>query len=124
MHMGDKHLDEDKIRERAYLIWEREGRPHGQHDQHWNQARWELLSEHEIASPADGDAGKTTAKKAPRKAAPRTKTATAKAAGAEAKPKTAKPRATKPKAATAAKPTGEAKTARTTKRSTGAGKAD
>ena len=124
MHMGDKHLDEDKIRERAYLIWEREGRPHGQHDQHWNQARWELLSEHEIASPADGGTGKATAKKAPRKAAPRAKAATAKAADGEAKPKTAKPRATKPKAAAVAKPAGEAKPPRTTKRSTGASKAD
>ena len=122
MHMGDKHLDEDKIRERAYLIWEREGRPHGQHDQHWNQARWELLSEQETATPAG--AGKSTAKKAPRKAATRAKAPAAKATDGAAKPKATKPRATKPKAVATAKPAAETKTARPTKRSTGAGKAD
>jgi hypothetical protein len=33
--------DENKIRERAYAIWEREGRPHGRHDDHWHQASTE-----------------------------------------------------------------------------------
>ena len=27
-----------KIRERAYELWEREGRPEGRHDDHWHQA--------------------------------------------------------------------------------------
>ena len=29
---------EQRVRERAYQIWEAEGRPHGRHDQHWAQA--------------------------------------------------------------------------------------
>jgi Protein of unknown function (DUF2934) len=34
--------DEDRIRQRAYEIWEQEGRPEGRHDQHWAQAQREL----------------------------------------------------------------------------------
>lgn len=34
--------DEHRIRQRAYEIWEREGRPAGRHDEHWDQARREL----------------------------------------------------------------------------------
>lgn len=33
---------EEKIRQRAHQIWESEGRPHGQHDQHWERARGEV----------------------------------------------------------------------------------
>jgi hypothetical protein len=29
---------EDRIRAEAYRRWEREGRPHGQHDRHWQEA--------------------------------------------------------------------------------------
>lgn len=32
------------IRERAYLLWEREGRPDGRHIDHWLQAERELLA--------------------------------------------------------------------------------
>jgi hypothetical protein len=32
----------DAIRERAYVIWEREGRPHGRELEHWLQAESEL----------------------------------------------------------------------------------
>ena len=38
-------ISEDSIRERAYKIWEREGRPHGREYDHWVQARVELLAE-------------------------------------------------------------------------------
>lgn len=31
--------DDDKIRRKAYEIWEDEGRPEGRHDDHWRQAR-------------------------------------------------------------------------------------
>lgn len=34
--------DEDRIRSRAYQIWEEEGRPEGRHDEHWYRARAEL----------------------------------------------------------------------------------
>jgi hypothetical protein len=30
------------VRERAYAIWERMGRPEGAHEQHWSQAEAEL----------------------------------------------------------------------------------
>ena len=33
------------IQERSYSIWEREGRPHGRHLQHWAQAEAELRAE-------------------------------------------------------------------------------
>lgn len=34
--------DDDKIRERAYSIWESEGRQDGRHDEHWQRAEAEL----------------------------------------------------------------------------------
>jgi len=34
--------DESNIRERAYAIWEEQGRPEGSHDAHWHQAQREL----------------------------------------------------------------------------------
>ncbi|MEW5729110.1 MAG: DUF2934 domain-containing protein [Pseudomonadota bacterium] len=42
------HMDEipdDKIRERAHHIWEREGRPDGRDQDHWQMARTELAME-------------------------------------------------------------------------------
>jgi Protein of unknown function (DUF2934) len=33
---------DDHIRERAYLIWVDEGRPHGRDLDHWLRAKWEL----------------------------------------------------------------------------------
>lgn len=41
---------EDSIRERAHQIWEREGRPEGAHDRHWEEARLELEAEEEIGA--------------------------------------------------------------------------
>ncbi|WP_192247486.1 DUF2934 domain-containing protein [Mesorhizobium silamurunense] len=38
--MGDDRLA--KIRQRAYEIWEREGRLFGNHDRHWQQAEAEI----------------------------------------------------------------------------------
>ncbi|MER9626182.1 MULTISPECIES: DUF2934 domain-containing protein [unclassified Mesorhizobium] len=35
----DRH---EKIRQRAYEIWMREGRPDGAHERHWQQAKQEL----------------------------------------------------------------------------------
>ncbi|WP_313087142.1 DUF2934 domain-containing protein [Pseudomonas sp.] len=34
--------DEQRVRERAYQIWEAKGRPDGQQEQHWAEAREEL----------------------------------------------------------------------------------
>ena len=35
-------LNDDQIRERAYLIWVDEGRPSGRELDHWLRAKWEL----------------------------------------------------------------------------------
>lgn len=37
--------NEEKIRERAYFIWEREGRPEGREAEHWHAAVLELTVE-------------------------------------------------------------------------------
>ena len=34
--------DDDKLRERAYAIWEQEGRPEGRDQDHWYRADQEL----------------------------------------------------------------------------------
>ena len=45
--------DTDKsIRERAYGIWESEGRPQGRSEQHWEQARAELAGQDDASSSA------------------------------------------------------------------------
>jgi Protein of unknown function (DUF2934) len=36
---------EERIRKRAYEIWEREGRPHGRDAEHWGQATSEIDAE-------------------------------------------------------------------------------
>ncbi|MGK9261312.1 DUF2934 domain-containing protein [Sinorhizobium meliloti] len=46
--------DEDRIRARAYEIWERERRPDGGHERHWHQAQKELEEEGRI-SPHTGE---------------------------------------------------------------------
>jgi hypothetical protein len=43
MSVGDV---KQRIRERAYELWEREGRPHGRHLDHWVQAERETGSGH------------------------------------------------------------------------------
>lgn len=35
------------IEERAYALWESEGRPHGRHLDHWQQAETEILASQE-----------------------------------------------------------------------------
>lgn len=51
---------EDQIRQRAHEIWEREGRPHGQHDQHWAQALTEIERE---AGGQEGEAAQMASMK-------------------------------------------------------------
>lgn len=38
-------VNADRIRRRAYAIWEREGRPHGREAEHWRLACEEIASE-------------------------------------------------------------------------------
>ncbi|WP_442582764.1 DUF2934 domain-containing protein [Mesorhizobium sp. ASY16-5R] len=75
----------ERIRQRAHAIWEREGRPHGLHEQHWYRATSEIDAEDLAGSPQPATAS-AAAEKKPR--APR-----AKAVAAEKVPP--KPRARK-----------------------------
>ncbi|MGF7148080.1 hypothetical protein FHS96_001689 [Sphingomonas zeicaulis] len=36
---------ERRVRDRAYALWEREGRPSGRHDEHWFRASREIAAE-------------------------------------------------------------------------------
>lgn len=36
---------EDRVRHRAFDLWEREGRPDGRHLDHWSRARTEIEAE-------------------------------------------------------------------------------
>lgn len=38
-------VDEDRVRQRAHEIWEREGRPEGRHEEHWRQAMAQVAAE-------------------------------------------------------------------------------
>lgn len=52
-------MDEERIRRRAHEIWEREGRPQGRENEHWNQARLELADEEGSRSGTGGGTGWT-----------------------------------------------------------------
>jgi hypothetical protein len=43
---------EERIRQRAYAIWESEGRPADREDEHWRRAEEELRREEELQRPA------------------------------------------------------------------------
>lgn len=77
--------DEERIRQRAHAIWEREGRPAGRHEEHWAQARREIAEEGSaaVAAPAE-DASNLAAAPGP-VAVPAAALATADAAGAPGK---------------------------------------
>ena len=71
------------VQERSYLIWEREGRPHGRSLEHWRMAEAELQAEREAKAKAP------RAKRTASPAKPVAKRAAAKLAAA--KPVAAKP---------------------------------
>lgn len=79
MAMGG--ISDEAIKERAYHIWIREGRPHGRDFEHWVQAQVELEAE------LRGGNGAPKKKAAPRKSAAKAPAAKA----AAAKPAAAKP---------------------------------
>ena len=66
---------EARIRERAYQIWEREGRPEGRDFDHWTRAVAEVQAEE--------TGGRSASSGAAREAAQRTAAETAKAASAK-----------------------------------------
>ncbi len=83
---GDK---QERIKQRAYEIWEMAGRPHGAHEVHWLQATSEI--EAEDAMPAEKPK-RAKAPSAPKSSTPKTSAPAAGpkavAAKAPAKPKT------------------------------------
>ena len=50
---------EDRIKQRAYEIWEREGCPHGRGDVHWSMAVQEIRAEDGWVDDAADSAGPT-----------------------------------------------------------------
>jgi hypothetical protein len=78
---------DQRIRERAYAIWERQGRPEGRHDEHWSQAAEEVDGEsgaEDRASPQPSDGASSSSKRPPAKGAPR-KSAAEQGPGEDAK---------------------------------------
>ena len=56
-------ISEDIIRQRAHAIWEAQGRPHGQEQEHWEQAVRELMNGSSTPlSAAPARVAKTSAK--------------------------------------------------------------
>lgn len=57
-------LHENWIRQRAHMIWEREGRPDGRHDEHWRRAIEEVDSTGEGQPKGAGREAASTASEA------------------------------------------------------------
>jgi hypothetical protein len=54
--------NEARIRQQAYEIWEREGRPEGHQEEHWAQASREIVAEsRDVAAKVHGDSATLTA---------------------------------------------------------------
>lgn len=50
--MSDTEQDlEERVRQRAYLMWEADGRPEGGADQYWHRARERMEAETQSAYP-------------------------------------------------------------------------
>ncbi|WP_345892638.1 DUF2934 domain-containing protein [Sinorhizobium meliloti] len=47
---------EERIRQRAYEVWEKDGKRHGDHERHWQQAADEIDKETSMGS-AGGESG-------------------------------------------------------------------
>ena len=83
---------EDRIRAKAYVLWEQEGRPDGEHDRHWREAVQSLEGDAENGAAASEG---TTAAKAPKVAKPRAAKAADLGAASVAAPKAGKTKSTK-----------------------------
>jgi hypothetical protein len=81
---------EQRIRNRAYALWEQDGRRHGRHDDHWAQAT------RDIDAGAESGDRTTSARKASTPSKPKTeKQVTAKPSAGKAAPASAKAATTK-----------------------------
>ncbi|WBV43323.1 DUF2934 domain-containing protein [Pseudoroseomonas cervicalis] len=95
-----KRQREERIRQRAYALWEQAGRPHGQDEAHWHQARSELDATAEQGAALDAQLADTFPA-----SDPPSLTDPNRGAGAAAKPaRAAKPPAPPAKAGKAAAP--------------------
>ena len=45
-------VDEQRIRERAYHLWQQDGAPEGRPDEYWEKARNEILAESSDTDPS------------------------------------------------------------------------
>lgn len=88
---------EERIRAEAYRRWEHEGRPHGEHDRHWQEAA-QALETGEASNILESE-GTTQALKAPKAKAAKPKAQ--KAVAEEAKPAIAEPKRIRAKKAAA-----------------------
>ncbi|MBB3406685.1 hypothetical protein FHT87_000585 [Rhizobium sp. BK316] len=82
-------VNEDRLRQRAYEIWEQEGRPHGEDMKHWLQAFQEIAASTEtggqpVKKPRSKKAGEADV-------APKVKAAGKSKGGAQSVPTTAPP---------------------------------
>ncbi|SMQ74523.1 Protein of unknown function [Devosia lucknowensis] len=49
-------VDEDKIRDRAYQLWDQAGRPEGREQEFWYDAQRELAEEEDVDTSAEAAA--------------------------------------------------------------------
>lgn len=85
-----------KVQERAYEIWEAEGRPHGRHEQHWQDALKEVAATASSAVATVTKAVRRTTKKVAAALTPASGEPTAPPSPLVTKPKrAAKPRSSK-----------------------------
>ena len=59
-HSEDPRQIEQRIRERAYRLWEVEGRPAGREDEYWNRAQELIQDELKSAYPPSASRGNRT----------------------------------------------------------------
>jgi hypothetical protein len=52
---------DNRIRERAYALWEQDGRPEGDPERHWNEAITQIDSALGLGHPGQSDADQSSA---------------------------------------------------------------
>ena len=64
----ENHVTHEEIRDRAYSLWERAGRPEGCETEHWLRAESELIEERTQAQRMPGSASPTPVSATPSEA--------------------------------------------------------
>ena len=59
-HQGAE-IDEERIRERAYRLWQQDGAPDGRADEYWEKARSQVLAESSSTTVSNALWGSSTA---------------------------------------------------------------